>query len=84
MSEEVKNMSNTDSEELYPVNPRGTHISTKAFMAKEFTTTWWEPEVQYAWALGPAMSRFLQELKKGKLVGRKCRTCKRVTENRES
>ncbi len=66
------------SKELYPKNPRGTHVSTKAFMSGEVTTTWWEPEVQYAWALGPAMSRFLKELKNGKIVARKCRKCKRV------
>ena len=66
------------TDDLYPINPRGTHVSTKSYMAKDVTTTWWEPEVQYSWALGPAKSRFLMELKEGRLVGRKCRKCSRV------
>ncbi len=45
---------------------------------KEVTHEEWAPAVKYAWSCGEAMSRFLNELKKGKLIGRKCHKCKRV------
>lgn len=64
--------------EGYPRNPRGTYIKTKDIREKKVSYIWWEPEVQYAWSLGPAMSRFLQELKNGRIVGRRCRKCERV------
>ncbi len=35
-------------------------------------------EFRYAWALGAAMSRFLRELKNGKIIARRCNNCKRV------
>jgi uncharacterized OB-fold protein len=64
--------------EAYPKYAPGTHVSTKDIVNKKIAYSWWEPEVQYSWSLGPAMSRFLEELKKGKIVGRKCRKCRRV------
>ena len=33
---------------------------------------------EYAWDTGVAVGRFLAELKAGRLVGRRCRTCRRV------
>ncbi len=45
---------------------------------KKVTQEKWSPRVKYAWSCGEAMSRFLNELKKGKLIGRKCHTCGRV------
>jgi uncharacterized OB-fold protein len=56
----------------------GTHVSTRSIYNRDITYTWWEPEFQYAWALGPAMSKFLLGLKDGKILGRKCRKCDRV------
>jgi len=64
--------------EGYPRYAPGTHVSTKDIVDNRISYTWWEPEVQYSWSVGPAMSRFLQELKKGQLVGRTCRKCRRV------
>lgn len=64
--------------EAMPNYAPGTHVSTKDIVNKNIAYTWWEPEVQYSWSLGPAMSRFLAELKNGKIVGRKCRKCERV------
>ena len=64
--------------EGYPKYAPGTHFSTKDIKNKNKTYTWWEPEVQYSWALGPANSRFLSELKKGKIIGRTCKHCERV------
>jgi uncharacterized OB-fold protein len=61
-----------------PKSAPGTHVSTKDIVNKKIAYSWWEPEIQYSWSVGPAMSRFLEELKKGKIVGRKCRKCRRV------
>ena len=33
---------------------------------------------RYAWAAGQALSRFLHELKNGKLIGRLCHKCRRI------
>ncbi len=35
-------------------------------------------EPKYSWAAGVAISRFLTELKGGKIVARKCHTCERI------
>ena len=68
----------SETNETYPRYAPGTHVSTKDLNKGKVTYSWWEPEVQYCWSLGPAMSRFLQELKAGKIVGRKCNRCRRV------
>jgi uncharacterized OB-fold protein len=64
--------------EGYPKTAPGTHVSNKDISERKVNYTWWEPEVQYSWSLGPAMSRFLQELKAGRLIGKNCDRCKRV------
>lgn len=71
-------MKMTGNDEMVPKDPRGTHVGNKDIYGRKITYSWWEPEVQYNWALGPAMSRFLEELKKGNIVGRKCRKCRRI------
>ncbi|MBN1954185.1 MAG: Zn-ribbon domain-containing OB-fold protein [Anaerolineae bacterium] len=38
----------------------------------------WDPNARYAWDTGVGMSRFLQELKAGRLVGAQCSGCCRV------
>ncbi len=38
----------------------------------------WHPKAKYAWDTGVAIGKFLQGLKEGKLLGRKCRECGRV------
>lgn len=37
-----------------------------------------EPNARYAWDTGVAVGRYLAELKRGRLIGRKCRRCRRV------
>jgi uncharacterized OB-fold protein len=54
----------------------GEPLSSKDM--EEVTHEKWSPAVKYAWSCGEAMSRFLNELKKGKLIGRKCNKCGRV------
>ncbi len=56
----------------------GTRVSSKDIRENRITHTWWEPEVQYNWALGQAMSKFLTGLKEGKILGRTCVKCNRV------
>ncbi len=56
----------------------GTRVSTKDIVENKITYTWWEPEIQYSWSLGQAMSKFLVGLKKGKILGRTCMKCDRV------
>ncbi len=41
-------------------------------------TEQWRPEAKYSWSTGESMSRFLSELKDGRLVGRKCDKCGRI------
>ena len=38
----------------------------------------WKPKVRYAWSAGVAMSRFIEELKNGKIIARTCHKCGRV------
>lgn len=41
-------------------------------------TETWDPNARYAWDAGVAIGRFLEELKAGRLVGRRCHKCRRV------
>ena len=66
------------TEKSYQKYAPGTHVRSKDIKEGTITHSWWEPEVQYSWSLGPAMSRFLLELKKGKIIARKCNKCTRI------
>ncbi|MHA1291419.1 MAG: Zn-ribbon domain-containing OB-fold protein [Promethearchaeota archaeon] len=68
----------TEKKNNWPPYAPGTHIRENDIREKKITYTWWEPEVQYSWSLGPAMSKFLQGLKAGKILGVKCNNCKRT------
>ncbi|MGC8948394.1 MAG: Zn-ribbon domain-containing OB-fold protein [Thermoprotei archaeon] len=37
-----------------------------------------KPSAKYSWSAGIAMSRFLLELKEGRIIGRKCNKCGRI------
>jgi hypothetical protein len=41
-------------------------------------TVRWRPKVRYMWSAGVAMSRFLNELKKGRIAATRCDKCGRV------
>jgi len=56
----------------------GVELSQEEIDSGKIATTSWHPSAKYAWSAGEAMSRFLEELKQGHLVGRKCRTCQRI------
>jgi uncharacterized OB-fold protein len=38
----------------------------------------WEPKLSYAWDNGPAIGRYLKELKEGRIVAKKCEGCRRI------
>lgn len=38
----------------------------------------WHPKARYAWDAGIAYGRFLSELKQGRIIGVKCRKCRRI------
>jgi hypothetical protein len=40
--------------------------------------TRWRPKARYEWAAGVAISRYLNELKKGRIIGRRCNKCGRI------
>ena len=54
----------------------------KELTAKEFyetvTSVKYRPNAEFAWSAGEAMSRFLAELQRGRLIARTCRRCKRT------
>src|SRR4030066_171664 len=56
----------------------GVELSNEDLMNRKVTQTRFHPKAQYSWAAGEAMSRFLNELKEGKLIGRECKHCKKI------
>ena len=55
----------------------GRELSAKEFYEK-VTSVRYRPAAKFAWTAGEAMSRFLAELKEGRLIARTCNHCKRV------
>ena len=56
----------------------GHEISGKALASGEVIVTNYYADLKYSWASGSAVSRFLNELKNGKIIGRKCNKCQRI------
>ncbi|MFQ6080697.1 MAG: Zn-ribbon domain-containing OB-fold protein [Candidatus Bathyarchaeia archaeon] len=56
----------------------GEEIKTRDLREGRVPVVRWRPEAKYAWAAGAAMSRFLKELKKGRIIARRCRRCGRI------
>lgn len=56
----------------------GVRIRTRDMREGKVLVERYRPSAKYAWAMGVAMSRFLDELKKGKIIARKCKKCGRV------
>jgi uncharacterized OB-fold protein len=57
---------------------RGEPLKQKQIDDGEITSTKWRPDAKYAWACGEAISRFLEEMKNGKLIAKKCDKCERI------
>ncbi len=56
----------------------GTPLKREDFEEKKVLTVIDKTNAKYAWATGVAMTRFLEELKNGKIIGRKCSKCGKV------
>lgn len=55
-----------------------TPLKLKDIKGKKVVTAQWEPKLQYAWDNGPAIGRYLKELKEGRIIARTCRKCNRI------
>ncbi|MEK7447986.1 MAG: Zn-ribbon domain-containing OB-fold protein [Planctomycetota bacterium] len=53
-------------------------ISNEDFSGRKVFLTEWTPSLEYKWDAGVAISRYLNGLKKGVLLGRRCRHCSRI------
>jgi uncharacterized protein len=56
----------------------GREIQGRALDSGEVLVTKYAADLRYSWASGVAVSRFLSELKNGRLIARKCNKCKRI------
>jgi len=54
------------------------YLKGQDFHEGRVLTETWDPNAWYAWDTGVAMGRFLEELKAGQLIGRRCDGCRRV------
>jgi len=50
----------------------------KDLTGNKVITAAWAPDLSYHWDNGPAIGRYLAELKEGKIIGRHCRGCDRT------
>ncbi|MEW6264145.1 MAG: Zn-ribbon domain-containing OB-fold protein [Thermodesulfobacteriota bacterium] len=55
-----------------------TKISLKDIQAGKVLSVKDKPNLKYAWDNGVAIGRYLAELKNGRIIGRRCHSCKRV------
>lgn len=61
-----------------PRTVRGTPLEAADFKKGKVFTTSYVPKLQYAWDTGEAVGRYLEELKNGRLVARRCHRCQRT------
>jgi uncharacterized OB-fold protein len=57
---------------------RGTPVEVADVKRGKVFTTSYVPKLRYAWDTGEAIGRYLEELKAGRLVARRCHRCQRV------
>jgi uncharacterized OB-fold protein len=55
-----------------------TRLSHKDFVQGKVFTVGHEPNLKYAWDDGVAIGRYLEELKQGRIMAKKCRKCNRI------
>ncbi|MGB9714626.1 MAG: Zn-ribbon domain-containing OB-fold protein [Candidatus Bathyarchaeales archaeon] len=56
----------------------GEEIETKDLREGKVLAERFRPKAKYAWAAGIAISRFLDELKNGKIIATTCSKCRRI------
>jgi len=57
---------------------RGTALETAKPKRGKFFMTSYTPQLRYSWDAGQAISRYLEELRQGRLIARRCHGCERV------
>jgi hypothetical protein len=55
-----------------------TKLSNKQILEGEVLSIRWEPNLRYAWDNGPALGRYLAEMKNGRIIAKKCDGCHRI------
>jgi uncharacterized OB-fold protein len=53
-------------------------LKRKQIKSGEVLSTAWAPKLQYSWDNGPAIGRYLAELKNGRIIARTCKKCSRT------
>ncbi|MBI4467286.1 MAG: Zn-ribbon domain-containing OB-fold protein [Acidobacteria bacterium] len=61
-----------------PRTVRGTPLELADLKKGKVFTTAYVPKIQYAWDTGVAIGRYLEELKNGRLIARRCQRCQRT------
>jgi uncharacterized OB-fold protein len=56
----------------------GMALSEEDFEKGRVLFTTWDPNARYAWDAGVAIGRYLAELKEGRIIGVRCRRCRRT------
>ena len=56
----------------------GTGLSGEDFKSGKIFNVTYHPRAEYAWDTGPAIGRYLAELKNGRIMGRHCHKCDRT------
>ncbi len=56
----------------------GEALETKDIKEGKVPTEKFRPKAKFAWSTGVAMSRFLDELKNGKIIATTCNKCRRI------
>lgn len=56
----------------------GVGLRESDFQQRKVLFTEWVPNARYAWDAGVAIGRYLAELKEGRLIGVRCRHCRRT------
>lgn len=57
---------------------RGTPLDRAARRKKQIFLIAYSPKLSYAWDTGETIGRYLEELKNGRLIARRCAGCQRV------
>jgi uncharacterized OB-fold protein len=56
----------------------GVYLQESDFEEKRVIFNEWTPKAEYAWDAGVAIGRYLAELKEGRIIGVRCRRCRRT------
>jgi hypothetical protein len=60
------------------IEKTATKLKLKDIQSGKVLSSKYKPNLKYAWDNGVAIGRYLAELKNGRIIGKKCRVCKRV------